>query len=269
MRLVFILGPLILSTLATSMVVDEAVTAPEKDPCDQDFAVIGRCRMGMGRTPAFSFNKEEGKCEKFLHNGCRVRGNKNRFDTLAACQDKCEGVHINFQLTKEETPAIEEEEEEEGEDPDDGSGADPDDGPGADPDDGPGEDPDDGPGADPDDGPGEDPDDGPGADPDDGLEVAQGSSYGRGNHFGVGGFQKYPRQIGGFKRYPVGYGIGAFGGKIGFGGKGGFGGRKGYGGYGNYGYGGVGGYGFPGYGKRGLGGGKGRFGRYGGGGYVG
>merc|ERR1711909_96555 len=124
-RLVFILGLLIFSTLAFSTLVDEAITAPvetestpepneppesipeeeeeeddeeEEGPCDQEFAVHGDCR---GLFERFSYNKDNGKCEKFEYGGCSE--SKNNFESLAACQDEC-GAEPNG--PSESTPPV-------------------------------------------------------------------------------------------------------------------------------------------------------------------
>lgn len=44
----------------------------------------GRCR---GRMPRYFYNKNTGKCERFIYGGCR--GNKNNFQTRKECKKQC------------------------------------------------------------------------------------------------------------------------------------------------------------------------------------
>lgn len=53
-----------------------------------DFCVLpsktGRCR---GRMPRYFYNKNTGKCERFIYGGCR--GNNNNFQTRKECRKQC------------------------------------------------------------------------------------------------------------------------------------------------------------------------------------
>jgi len=47
----------------------------------------GPCMALMHR---YGFDKESGKCKKFIYGGCR--GNANNFKSLEECERACEGI---------------------------------------------------------------------------------------------------------------------------------------------------------------------------------
>jgi hypothetical protein len=58
-----------------------------QDPCKEEPFVVGPCEALI---PAWSFNKKTGQCEGFTYGGCQ--GTANRFESLGACEKKCNVV---------------------------------------------------------------------------------------------------------------------------------------------------------------------------------
>ncbi len=84
------LGFLVLSTsvLLPACVAEGAdgeVDAPLQSICKLPIAT-GPCRAYM---PSYGFDTAKGECVQFIYGGCE--GNKNRFETLDACEDVCGG----------------------------------------------------------------------------------------------------------------------------------------------------------------------------------
>ncbi|XP_013108569.1 PI-stichotoxin-Hcr2n-like [Stomoxys calcitrans] len=74
----------VIALLVVFIVAIFSVTTAASSVCTLAHSQIGHCRA---RVPAWSFDKRTKACVPFTYGGCG--GNKNRFNSQAACERQC------------------------------------------------------------------------------------------------------------------------------------------------------------------------------------